>query len=961
MNEKYRNRVRDHFNTISAVGVLVVLSIFFNGIGSAQLDFDRNKFKAELTRKLEGHINKKLEKGIWDLINRGEQIADKQIYLRDQLQPLVDAGILKNTDNISKQAYDLYLTYRDSPDRKQQLMDDLQNKVHSMFVPGLDKESSEIVSSLQSLWNESMGKLNKIVSATDQIQSMPDADYVKILKDNGLSGSFIDKLENMEVGGRAYIQDLTGGRLSPEDMYKMYTIIRTGMESKNPGHKIDALFSLGAEFGGKIPILGKFVELYFKVAQEMNRAVGRLGRILRDRQQGCVGTGTTGHISSSWEDIRSKQFASQFPGQEACPAENRVGIYKDIYLDQNSPDFIYFWVGGKFIKGLPHGGFENLKAIIRWLRGNEHHKKASDISFLAAAYNIPPGFTALKQNAEKTAGELQTEVRRIVGSLLCGKEKVQQFLLLDLGLGSIIRKIGMDQDLVTYFPFTDALVNKIIEERLFKKADHYAEGSFHRECEDAITRLKNTVAATIEGTVLDGSGKGMPGMDIEVTPSGKVFENCSRLTSTTGGTFRVVVLKSPAESFTLSLRAVSQDVTGEEKSLTLSGKKTTYTIELTVEKPGVKSLTITPVEAEIKIKQTVGYTATAELEDGTVKTIPRKLIKWGGAEKGIFTGTKSGTFTVTASYGDAFAQAQVTVEEEEEKDLDEVIDDIEGDKEEGEDPCDPIVIKAKLEQFETMKSNLLAKCNRFNAASAKFFQEINSRRSVPCDNNMVAFTYYTAKSTASEVEQLADNMKDLYSEIVIAGAICQTEDNKQIIKNLLYDFNDVGPKIGTLNRTLAAMKSKLAEFSCDEDKVSERGEEVTAQGEIDSEFLQDGGSMGEVIGDVVDQTGEGTQDEGSYQGLVVIRVWDCGSAKDDIFLVSLSGYPLGRTPKGARKLFAKELKPGKSYTVTITTEETEVGAGTWAVKISYNGQNLGGTPVSGNDTGAVPFTVPEKD
>ncbi|MEJ2628421.1 MAG: hypothetical protein P8078_07690, partial [bacterium] len=171
----------------------------------------------------------------------------------------------------------------------------------------------------------------------------------------------------------------------------------------------------------------------------------------------------------------------------------------------------------------------------------------------------------------------------------------------------------------------------------------------------------------------------------------------------------------------------------------------------------------------------------------------------------------------------------------------------------------------------------------------------------------------------------------------------------------------VGPKIGTVSRTLAAMKAKLAEFSCDEDKVSEQGEKVTAQGDIDPEFLQDGGSLGEVIGDVVDQTGEGTQDEGAYAGLVVIKVWDCGSAKDDIFVVSLDGYPLGKTPKGARKLFAKELKPGKTYTVTITTEVTEVGAGTWAISISYNGQSLGGTPVSGNDVGAVSFTVPEKN
>ncbi|MEJ2628426.1 MAG: hypothetical protein P8078_07715, partial [bacterium] len=117
------NRLVFSRNTISFIGKSILLGLLLGATAAAQLHFDRDQFQAELTKNLEEKVNTKLEEGIWDLINRGEEIADKQVYLRDQLQPLVDAGLIQNTDNITKQAYDLYLTYKDSPDRKQQLLD----------------------------------------------------------------------------------------------------------------------------------------------------------------------------------------------------------------------------------------------------------------------------------------------------------------------------------------------------------------------------------------------------------------------------------------------------------------------------------------------------------------------------------------------------------------------------------------------------------------------------------------------------------------------------------------------------------------------------------------------------------------------------------------------------------------------------------------------------------------------
>jgi hypothetical protein len=155
------------------------------------------------------------------------------------------------------------------------------------------------------------------------------------------------------------------------------------------------------------------------------------------------------------------------------------------------------------------------------------------------------------------------------------------------------------------------------------------------------------------------------------------------------------------------------------------------------------------------------------------------------------------------------------------------------------------------------------------------------------------------------------------------------------------------------------MQGKLREISCDEQEVEEIGQQVTAQGDIDPNLLQQGGAMVEVQGDAVDNSGEGLQDERNFNSALLIMVWDSGSAKDDVFAVSMSSYGfLGQTPEGGRMVFSpSRIKAGMSYTVTITTVSTKVGAGTWSVAVSYKGRVLvPGT--SGANSGSVSFTIP---
>ncbi len=942
----------------------LIIGFFFlwTGCLMAEISFDAQTYQNNITTEIRAKLNSKLEEEIWNLIKSGEAIANKELYLRDQLQPFIDAGIIKNDDQIIKQSYDIYVKYRDASDRQQQLMDDIKANVTSKIM-GLDQESAAIVTQMQGLWANASKKLNQIEDATKQIASNPDADYVQILRDYGISGELIDQLEGLEVYGRGNLSDLTNGTLSPEEIYSMFKIVHKGLSSDNPGHKIQALFELGSTFGDKIPVLGDFVKLYFDVAIEMNKAVGRLGEILKERQQGCLGTGSTGHIPSMWEDKRNRQFVTQFPNDDACPVEERVGIYKDIYVKtthRNSTQ-LYFWVNGKFIEAHSDNTINDLKDIINWLRRYGYASKAKNVAELARLASLPIAFKELKDRANDIILGLSREVSRINGALLCGRKEKQDLFLNKFKMKPILDELNMDYGLVSdFYLFQTEGVNKIIEERFFKGAKHYGEGSFFEKCKTARDLLTRSVAATIFGKVTDvPAGKRI---SVQVTPSDKVYQPCSELVVRENRTFIVVVIKQKVDAFTLTLKATGKDLDIEENTVSMAGEKQDYNVVLSGKSIKLESVSISPAESTIDIGETVTYKVIGIMSDGSYKNIPANLISWSGASEGVFKGETTGTFTITATHNGLSCQATVTVKEDE--DLEEVIDDIaeEGDDEEGptDDPCDPAVIKQQISLFQDMKLDIISKSAQFNGAANKFFQEINSKRATPCENNILAYAYYQAKQLAADIETLVGEMKALYSKIVIMNVICNSEKTKENIKNLLYDFNDIGPKIGSCERTLASMKGKLDEYSCDEDQIEENGEQVTAQGDMDPEVLQDGGAMGEVIGDGVDQTGEGFQDEGGqYEGQVVILVWDCGSAKDDIFSVSLTGYgTLGTTPRGARKIFGKRLIPGNSYTVSILTLDTIEGAGTWAISISYQGENIGGG--SGLDTGSITFTVPEE-
>ncbi len=992
-----------------------------------------NLNKAQLTEFLKNKIAAKLEATFIASANSAEGTVRDATYFNEIFRDYESLDL--EQINFAETAVKLYRGYQESLKKDAEENDSGKRNNATNFLKGemkslvsttlsslLDKASQAIVGSLKDLWDDAQSKFDKIRGVKKYLAKNPTADAVQALRDVGLDGHIIDDMEFLEVNYKGFKNKFSG---YIEALGALKTVAGA-LRSKNPGDKIEVLFSLGAEFGGRIPVLGKFVELYFKVAQEMINACKGLGNLLRKREQFCVGGETTGQLDTIGGDPRNIQWMKQFPNRQSCPI-NQVGLYHDIYKETENSSNIFFWVGNRFIAGRQHGGLIDLQALIKWLRRNNYREQATDVKFLSKAYNIPPCFIKRQKQIEKMAKNMQKEIHRIARQMLCKSETIEKFLLNKMNLKGIMDDLGIDYGLVRYFPLIQEIVDKVIEDRIIKK-----KAGFYNKCRNVLVKLKNTMAFRVYGSVKDGNGNKLSNIQLDVSPSDKMIEDCSDATTRSSGIFKLVFTKTIFDSFQVSVKATNKNQSKEE-SVKVSGTKEDYKCNISFGKSDLISINISPAEKTINKGSSLSFVVIGVNRDGATDVIPVGKIQWTRASGGIFTGKNEGTFTITAKYEGKSAQATIIVEEKpisinlspsdmkiekgskityvvteisesgesqvipnseivwtgassgvfsgdeigmhsitavykgnlleatvrvEEKieDLEDALDNLGNDIEN--DPCKADIATLVI-KFQGIKAGIEQKFEYFMAVSSKFFQEINVQRADPCTNQMVAFTYYNGKKISGEVVGMWTKIKTLYSRIIFMSAACKLNTTKDTVKTLLYDFSDIGPKIGTINRTLGAMQAKLGALSCDENEVNNKGQQVTAQGTIDPNLLQHGGGMTEIQNDSLDNTGEGLQDEQNYSSALLIMVWDSGSAKDDIFSVSLSGFgTLGTTPKGSRQVFSKDrIAPG-TYTASITTLETDVGAGTWSVIVSYKGKTL--VPAtSGANSGSVSFVIHE--
>ncbi len=245
-------------------------------------------------------------------------------------------------------------------------------------------EVQEIYTNLKAAAARAKGRLEALTAVAEKAKDIEDkAEFVQLLRDYGLSGSGIDSLEALEkrLGNIRKVLE------SPIGTYwGMYETIYKGVEGKEPGGRVLAMFTLFDETAGNLPILGEFVHLYMETAKKMLEATLRLKNKIAQWDMGCVGAGTHGVTIAQ----NAPGVAFKYPGT-ACP---ETGI-KNLYVDFEDPDLLYFWTGKKWVKAPDgHGGTEAIKRIMAMLKGvaNVRPGTKADVPAAFAFYGVPGGF-----------------------------------------------------------------------------------------------------------------------------------------------------------------------------------------------------------------------------------------------------------------------------------------------------------------------------------------------------------------------------------------------------------------------------------------------------------------------------------------------------------------------------------------------------------------------------------------
>ena len=245
----------------------------------------------------------------------------------------------------------------------------------------------------------------------------------------------------------------------------------------------------------------------------------------------------------------------------------------------------------------------------------------------------------------------------------------------------------------------------------------------------------------------------------------------------------------------------------------------------------------------------------------------------------------------------------------------------------------------------------------------RFFKEINDRSSEVCKNTMIGFTYSRTKSLSEKMKVLEREMVGLLIEISYNITVCK-EISAHLVKSGYSTDVTTWVKWHDTRAILASMSSRLVENGCNDDDVTQMGDEV-APGQTDPDFIGKGGTHSEIGGDGKDNDGDGQQDEipisSRFGYNVTIVVYDSGTAKDDVFSLSVQGQgPLGVTPAGGLRSYGLNLPKG-SYTASLHVQYAPDDVGTYTITILYKDTVIA-TRESDPPQGAVetiPFVVPE--
>lgn len=655
--------------------VLLILFVIGSRVSlpARSIDLDRNKLKESIKEMLA----EKLSEKILETVTVAEQKLRDDTYFNEILEDFRYLGIDPENTLFTTKILEIYNRYKQgyeksrkekaaSPDeKKRHIRELLLRDLESTIMSSLDQPSQEIIEGLSSLLKEGKEKISSINQAVAEVSASDvDTDITDILEKYGLSGDWVFRFKELETNIKSIRQKYG-------DYYRAYSIISEGMNSKNPGNKIHALFILGSEFGGKIPVLGKFVELYFTVGLAYLDACSRLSESIRNREQYCVGAGAHAQIEGWGEDLRSKIFSRSFPGSfSACPL-GPSGIYRDIYknMDQGQGNRLYFWITDKkrFLEGNPgQAGETDIHEIVKWLRKNRYPEKATSVEFLSRAYNTAPGFSAYRKKAEKLVEYIRSSIRFIDDRLGCCDQPAVKDLIMNRGGAGFISLLLANQkiDWPDIKKFNRHLAGEIVDRLIHWKFIRGNRDYLHR-FEEMKGKLDRIQPVEINGYVRDAGGKFLENVNLTVFPESRIFNipgSCLRLTTNESGVFGFFLLMDKDSSMELSLQArATYDASEKKNLLVMANQYPVYTLTLIMkskvrEKQGA---VIQPGFVHLKIGQSVTF-SVYESKPGGRQLDLSWLARWSPSRQ--FTAREKGSFTVEAEFpeGSPYAGERLT-------------------------------------------------------------------------------------------------------------------------------------------------------------------------------------------------------------------------------------------------------------------------------------------------------------
>ena len=261
-----------------------------------------------------------------------------------------------------------------------------------LFRDYMSGASMEIITGLKDLMQGARDKLKRFTEMQRKAEET-DTAIGDLLEEFGFSGEYLDRF-------KAYENKIK----SLNKSYKVTEavgIIAGAFQTDVPDRKIAGMMDLLVLVGGvaedsNIPIVslfGQIVKAYGEVGKEMLGKVLALEKLLREREGYCIGLAT-----HSRRDPKNTAFIEAFgQGIRACPI-TPDGHLKDVFVQAQPEDNgqLYFWAGGKFIKGRAGGGGERgMRRAIGLIQDGErlnypgYTGKAKDLETIAAVYNTP--------------------------------------------------------------------------------------------------------------------------------------------------------------------------------------------------------------------------------------------------------------------------------------------------------------------------------------------------------------------------------------------------------------------------------------------------------------------------------------------------------------------------------------------------------------------------------------------